>query len=102
MESKTERCYELLRNDYPVFLNFLKAKQPLFHNSNLFLRDFEYGVKRFLEKKEIKVNTSETEIIATELSGYLVKQGILVPINHNTWKLNYQEFVTTKPGDPLS
>ena len=102
MELKTNRYYELLRDDYTVFLNFLKAKQPLFHNANLFLRDFEYGVKRFLEKKDIKVNTSETETIAAELSRFLVKQGILIPINHNTWKLNYLEFVTTKPGDPLS
>jgi len=102
MDLKTTKYSELLKNEYTVFLNYLKAKQPLFHNANLFLRDFEYGVKRFLEKKEIKITTPEAETIASDLSGFLVKQGILVPINERAWKLNYPDFVTTKPGDPLS
>lgn len=40
-----------LKNESQVFLNYLKAKFPIFHNSNLFYRDFQYGVKSFLEKK---------------------------------------------------
>lgn len=101
MESKTTIYYELVKKEYPVFLNYLKAKQPLFHNSNLFVRDFEYGIKRFLEKKEYKITLPEAEKIASELGSYLVKQGVFIPVNHQAWKLNYPEFVTTKPGDPL-
>jgi hypothetical protein len=101
MEAKISKYYEAVKNDYPVFLNYLKAKQPLFHNANLFIRDFEYGVKRFLEKKDLKVTIPEAEIIASELGTYLVKEGIFIPINNMTWKLNYPDFITTKPGDPL-
>jgi hypothetical protein len=101
MDSRTTKYYELVKSDYPMFLNYMKAKMPLFHNSNLFVRDFEYSVKRFLEKKELKVTQPEAEIIASEFGSYLIKEGVFIPVNDNAWKLNYPEFVTVKPGDPL-
>ena len=38
----TQLIFEDLKNENQIFLNYLKAKFPLFHNSNFFDKDFEY------------------------------------------------------------
>ena len=40
-----------MKNDNLIFLSYLKAKFPIFHNSNLFSKDFQFGLKSYLEKK---------------------------------------------------
>jgi len=101
MEEKLNQHYTLIKNDYPVFLNFLKAKFPVFHNSNFFYRDFHYGVRKFLESKDIKVTYPQAEEIANMLADFLVEEKIFVPVSKLAWKINYPEFVTAVPGDPL-
>jgi hypothetical protein len=101
MEEKLNQHYNLIKNDYPVFLNFLKAKFPVFHNSNFFYRDFHYGVRKFLESKDIKVTYPQAEEIANKLAEFLVEEKIFVPVSKLAWKINYPEFVTAAPGDPL-
>ena len=101
MSNKLSKDFDILKNDYLVFLNYLRAKFPLFHNSNFFFRDFQYGLKRFLEKKEIQVTYPEAEILARDLGKHFEQIGIFIPVNKLGWKLNYPDFVTTKPGDPL-
>ncbi len=91
----------ILQNDYSLFLTFLKAKFPVFHNSKIFLRDLQYGVMKYLEKKGEKVSLPEAEVITEKLTNHFEQQGILIKINEVGWKLNYPEFVTTKIGDPL-
>jgi hypothetical protein len=91
-----------LKKDYQGFLAFLKSRFPLFHNSNFFFRDFQFGLRRYLELKEISVNYSEAEKISKELIYFLEGEKILFPINSNTWKINYPEFTTVTPGDPFS
>ncbi len=90
-----------LKNDHVIFLNFLKAKYPLFHNSNFFFRDFHYGIKRYLEKKGKSVSYDQSEKIARELSLYFESQGIFVRTNDLGWKINYPEFATQVSGDPF-
>lgn len=90
-----------LKNENQIFLSYLKAKFPLFHNSNFFARDFEYGLKGFLEKKGIYLAFREVEKLSLLLSDYYEKQGIFIRTNAQGWTLNYPEFSTTKPGDPF-
>ena len=92
---------ELLKNDHQIFLNYLKAKFPLFHNSNFFFRDFQYGLKRFLEKKDVEISYPDSEKLAKDFGKYFEEKGIFIPVNDLGWKLNYPEFVTVAPGDPL-
>jgi len=101
MEQKLLKYLELTKNDYQVFLNYLKAKFPLFHNSNFFFRDFHYGIKRYLEKKGILVSYEKAERIAKELSMYFESQGIFIRTNDLGWKINFPEFTTQIPGDPF-
>lgn len=101
MEQKISKSYEIVEKDYQLVLGYLKAKFPLFHNSNLFFRDFQYGIMRFLEKKNIYLKYPEAEEIARKLGNYLEQKGTFIPVNKMGWKLNYPEFVTAQPGDPL-
>lgn len=91
-----------LKNENQIFLSYLKAKFPVFHNSNVFARDFEYGLKSFLEKKGIYLSENNLIELSKLLSDYFVTQNVFVKTSANAWKLNYPEFVTAKPGDPFS
>ena len=95
------KYYKIITDDYPMFLSFLRAKYPIFHNSNIFYRDFQYGIKRFLEKKEFEVSYPQAEDLANRVSKYLEEKGVFVKVNSLGWKLNYPEFVTSVPGDPF-
>jgi hypothetical protein len=91
-----------MKNDNLIFLSYLKAKFPIFHNSNLFSKDFQFGLKSYLEKKGISITDTNLDDLSKQFSGYYETQGIFVKTSSQGWKLNYPEFVTTKPGDPFS
>ena len=101
MKETTSKYFSVLKDDYLVFLNYLKASFPTFHNSNLFFRDFHYAIKHYLEIKDMKVNYADSEQLAREFSEFLEGKGILVKVNDQGWKLNYTDFATVKPGDPF-
>jgi len=101
MADKYQKYLQLLKNNETELLNYLKAKFPVFHNSNFFFRDFQYGIRSFLEKKEIKSSYQMAEKLAEEMAKHFEAQNMFVKINHQTWKINKLEFVTTEPGDPF-
>ena len=92
---------QLLKTENEKLLRFLKAKFPMFHNSNFFFRDLQYGIRSFLEKKDINVTYHQAGLLASSVSDDLLNKGIFVKINNQSWKLNYPEFTTKVPGDPL-
>jgi hypothetical protein len=93
--------FELLKLKEESFLAYLKAKFPMFHNSNFFYRDFQYGIRSFMEKKDITINYAEADRLAQTLSKYFEDKGIFIRVNHTGWKVNYPAFATTEPGDPF-
>lgn len=102
MKSETlNNQLEQIINDPVIFLNYLRANYPLFHNSNFFFRDLQYGLRKFLEKKDIDISYPESEELTKKLAEYLEEKEILTKISSSTWRLNYPEFVTQVPGDPL-
>lgn len=101
MADKHQQNLELLKNNDEELLNYLKAKFPVFHNSNFFFRDFQYGIRSFLEKKEIKASYQMAEKLAKEMAKYYQEKNLFVKINDQTWKVNKTEFVTAEPGDPF-
>lgn len=92
---------QLLKNNDEELLNYLKAKFPVFHNSNFFFRDFQYGIRSFLEKKEIKTSYQTAEKLAEEMAKYFQEKNLFIKINHQAWKINKTDFVTATPGDPF-
>jgi hypothetical protein len=81
-------------------LAFLKSRFPLYHQSNVFFRDIQYGIQVFLERKGIRSGYPESEQIARSFAALLEHEGVFVPIDRQSWALNYPEFRTpkTKPA----
>ncbi|HKB85411.1 MAG TPA: hypothetical protein VKD08_04525 [Ignavibacteriaceae bacterium] len=101
LRGKLSKFYSQLKNEDKQFLSFLKAKYPLFHNSNFFYRDFQYGVRKYLELKDIDITYGESDKLALQLVTYFEEKEIFIPVSKQAWTINYPEFVTTVPGDPL-
>ena len=80
-------------------LAFLKSRFPLYHQSNVFFRDIQYGIQLFLERKGIRVGYPESEQIANDFISTLEREGVLVAIDRQSWTLKYPEF-RTPPSKP--
>ncbi len=91
-----------LKNEKQIFLNYLRSKFPIFHNSNFFYRDFQYGLKSFLEKKGTTLTYNNLTNLTKQLSEFYESEGIFVRTSSQGWKVNYPDFITVKPGDPFS
>jgi len=92
---------ELLKSKEESFLAYLKAKFPMFHNSNFFYRDLQYGIKSFMERKDLMITYAEADKLAKSFSKYLEDKLIFIRVNHTGWRINYPAFTTTEPGDPF-
>jgi len=86
------KARDLILTNQSEFLKFLKSKFPLIHTSNIFFRDFHYGVMSFLTDHGMKFTYTEAEGVAKEIGADLEKNGIFKKIDHQSWKLNYPEF----------
>ena len=75
-------------------LAFLKSRFPLYHQSNVFFRDLQYGIRLFLERKGIRAGYAESEQIAHEFVSTLEREGVLTAVDRQSWALNYPEFRT--------
>lgn len=98
---KTKEALKSFKNNYKGLLEFLKAKYPLFHNSNFFFRDFQFGIQKYLEIKEIYISSYDASTIAKELGKFLEEEKIFIKINDRTWSVNDPSFQTQTPGDPF-
>ncbi len=76
-------------------LTFLKGRgYPVFHRSNIFLRDIQYGVRdyyRDMFKKD--VGTREADERALEFIADLVARQLLIPCSPTLYTLNIPEFL---------
>lgn len=81
------------------FLRFLKSRFHLYHFSNVFFRDFQYGLMAYAEGKGVRLTYGKAEQLATEIIRLLTEAGILKPIKPGSWMLVYDEFrkPSTKP-----
>ena len=75
-------------------LRFLKSKFPIYHRSNIFFRDIQYGVQLFLLRRGARISYTAAESIARALVRALEREGVLVPIDRQSWAVNYPEFRT--------
>lgn len=77
------------RND---FLRFMKSRFHLYHLSNVFFRDVQYGMMAYAEMKGRKVSYGEAESLTRELVLGLTNVEIFKKVSPGTWVLNYPEF----------
>ena len=94
--------YEAVRQNMKDVLFFLKERYPFFHLSNVFFRDLHYGIREYLEKKGMKVGYGAAEVVTREFIMDLEGQGILTPVDQQTWTLHYPEFriPQANPAEP--
>lgn len=84
---------DIITSNHIEFLNFLKTQIPLYHKSNIFFRDIQYGVMEYFEKKKkTKVKYSEAEEIGREYTRFMEKKEIFKKLDHQTWVLHYPDF----------
>lgn len=81
----------VLNNDKEV-LAFLKEQYPLYHLSNIFFRDVQYGIQKMFERRGVKLRYPDAEKIAWEFVGKLEKEKTLNKIDNQSWVLNYPEY----------
>jgi hypothetical protein len=94
--------FALLQESRKELLSFLKSKYALYHLSNVFFRDLQYGIAAFLDWKMQKPRYSEAEELARQLVDTWVSEGILKTIGNQAYVLNYPEFrkPPVKPAAP--
>jgi hypothetical protein len=79
---------EFLMNNEKLFFSYLKERYPVFNNSNIFLRDIQYGVKSFFEKRDTKLSYAQVEILSNAIIKRFEDNNILQKLTKNTWKVN--------------
>jgi len=93
MRSKEAREF-ILKNQTEV-LQFLKTQFPLYHLSNFFFRDLQFGIQQMLERKKgWKVGYKEAEQTAALFAEQLERLGIFKRIDQQSWVVNYPAFKT--------
>lgn len=75
-------------------LTFLKSRFPLYHQSNFFFRDLQYGIQAMLEGQGKWISYRDAEKIAREFAAAMEKMNIFIPIDRQTWVVNYPEYRT--------
>jgi hypothetical protein len=91
MQTTMKQLDYILSNETEV-LTFLKSRYPLYHLSNIFFRDIQYGIQQFLERKKMEVGYADAETIAKAFVEQLTKKKMLTAIDRQSWALNYPEF----------
>ncbi|MCZ7555894.1 MAG: hypothetical protein M5R41_05775 [Bacteroidia bacterium] len=67
---------------------------PVFHLSNIFYRDFQYGVRDYFRAKEgVDVGTRKADDIARQVIADLEQRSILRPHSRNTWILHHERYL---------
>jgi hypothetical protein len=85
--------------DYPyeLFSFMRETHKPIFHNSNVFLRDVQYAIQDYYEDRHgITIRNDAAEGLAKEVAKAYVQKGIFRKVNPQGYLLNYPELTTTK------
>lgn len=96
MKKEIEKLLGEILKDEKIVMNYLKSRYPLFHKSNVFFRDIQFGLKHFLENRNIYISYTESEELAKQFIQHLESKSILKKISKNIYLLNYPEFVPQK------
>jgi len=78
---------EDLKTNKDIFLKFMSERYEIFTQSNVFLRDIQFAIKFYFERKNKFLKYPQAEKLAKEFTAYLVEQNDLAPLNERTWKV---------------
>lgn len=78
---------EDLKSNKEIFLKFMSERYKIFTHSNIFLRDIQFAIKFYFERKNKFLKYSQAETLAIEFTSYLVDQNDIAMIDDRTWKV---------------
>jgi hypothetical protein len=83
-------------------LEYLKSRYPLYHLSNVFFRDIQFGLQGMMEERGRKLGYAGAEELTRAFITRLEQQQILQRVDAQTWVLHYEKFrkPMTKPAAP--
>ncbi len=85
---------------YELFSYMREIHKPVFHNSNVFLRDIQYSIQDYFEDKEGKtIRDTDALQMAEEVSRAYERKGIFRKVNPQGFTLNFPELVASKTGN---
>lgn len=85
---------EALKADPRLFLEFLRGHSyPVYHRSNLFFRDLQFGLWRYLGRDQTRAPYAEIERLTAEVVAEFERRGILKRINRQSFELNMPEYL---------
>jgi hypothetical protein len=88
-------------NDDMEVLAYLKGRGPIFHQSNIFFRDIQFGIQQMLEERGKKQSYAEAERLARGFVERLEARHILRAVDRQTWVV-YHEDYKTPPAKPAA
>ncbi|MDB5033731.1 MAG: hypothetical protein JWQ98_972 [Chlorobi bacterium] len=82
-----------VKKDPKPFLDFMKSNRyEFYHKSNIFFRDFQYGLWRYLKESQTKVSYADMEKVTKEVIDAWENRGLVKRINRQTFELNMPEY----------
>jgi hypothetical protein len=87
--------------DYPyeLFSFMREMRKPVFHNSNVFLRDVQYAIQEYFEYRDgVTIKNFEAESLARDVTRELERKGVLKRVNPQGFIVNFPDLVTGKDG----
>lgn len=76
-----------LKTNKDIFLKFMSERYEIYTHSNVFLRDIQFAIKFYFQRKNKFLKYPQAEKLAKEFTSYLVEQNDLSPLNERTWKI---------------
>jgi len=73
-------------------LAYLRSRFPVYHLSNVFFRDVQYGLEMMFRERGSKLSYSETEKLARRFVEEAERREIFTAIDGQSWRVNYPEF----------
>jgi hypothetical protein len=85
---------ELLNGEETLFAFMVEHGYPVYHKSNMFLRDVQYAVRDYYrERHGIDIGTRKADAIAAEFIAGLERRGVLKPYARQAWILNDERYL---------
>ena len=82
---------QMIDHSYEV-LTFLRSRFSVYHLSNIFFRDIQYGIQEYFGRQGTRVTYAQAENLARAFVDKLEKDKILVPLDRQTWVVQYADF----------
>src|SRR5208283_295044 len=84
-----------------AFLQFMKDNRyPVIHDSNLFFRDIEFALAKWITAKTGKPVEyfGSVETMARDVCAGIEREGVLKKVSPNAYLVNAKEFMLTRPA----